>query len=302
MKLEICKKYPITKDHYASALHMGEDARVLTRSILFTEEKVIALFTEEEYVERAHNSRRLGIFFSEKLTEIGYDGVIGVADFKKVYDELMPVQRSKLEDVCSHHFQDLQKNGSIICIGIAYHEHAIDCIDVRLSNGTADKHAWNKYAREYHKLNGFLNAISADISNHFEGVLIPATVEEIAVKSVEDYYKMTVSHRVIAENAGLGWRGKNELVIHEKFSCALRFASIVTSLPLVHARKVEVSCGNCEACLKVCSFLRNKDELKNYRESCRRYIVQLGLESMVCGKCIKACYRHSIFSNRFRLR
>jgi epoxyqueuosine reductase QueG len=253
-------------------------------------------------MESTHNSQRLGIFFGEKLAEISYDGVVGVAGFKKVYDELMPIQRRKLEDICSDRFQDLRENGSIICVGIAYPEHAIDCIDVRLSNSTADKHAWNTYAREYHKLNRFLNAVSADISDHFESVLIPATVEGIAVKNVEDYHEMTVSHRVIAENAGLGWRGKNELVINEKFSCALRFASAITSLPLIHAKKVEASCGNCEACLEVCSFLRNKNKLKNYRESCRRFIVQLGLKSEVCGKCIKACYRHSIFSGRFRLR
>jgi len=268
--------------------------------MLFSEEKVIVLLVEYEYVESAHNSQRLEVFFGEKLAEVGYDGVIGVADFKKVCDELMPIQRRKLEDICSARFQDHRENGSIICIGIAYPEHAIDCINVRLSNGTADKHAWNTYAREYHKLNSLLNAVSTDISAYFEGVLIPATVEGIAVKNVEDYYEMTVSHRVIAENAGLGWRGKNELVINEKFGCALRFASVITSLPLIHARKVKVSCRNCEACVEVCSFLRNKDELENYRENCRRYIAQLGLKGEVCGKCIKACYRHSIFSNNFR--
>ena len=278
------------------------ERRISARSILFSEERVIVLLIEEECMERAHNSERLEIFFSEKLKGIGYDGAIGVADFKKVYDELMPVQRCKLKDLCGDHFQSLQKNGSIICIGIAYPKHAIDCIDVRLSNGTADKHTWNIYAREYHRLNSFLNAISTDISDHFEGVSIPATVEGIAVNDVEDYYKKTVSHRVIAENAGLGWRGKNELVINEKFSCALRFASVITSFPLIHARKVEASCGNCEACLEVCSFLRNKNKLKNYQESCRKYIVQLGLKGEVCGKCIKACYRHSMFSNRFRLK
>lgn len=253
-------------------------------------------------MERTHNSQRLEVFFSKKLAGIGYDGVIGVADLKKVYEELMPVQRRKLEELCSEHFQGLQKNGSIICIGMAYPKLAIDCIDVRLSNGTVDKHAWNLYATEYHRLNSFLNTISTDISDHFEGVAIPATVEGIAVNNVEDYYEMTVSHRVIAENAGSGWRGKNELVINEKFSCALRFASVITSLPLIHARKVEVSCGDCEACLEVCSFLRNRDKLKNYRESCRRYIAQLGLKGEVCGRCIKACYRHSMFSSRFRLR
>jgi epoxyqueuosine reductase QueG len=253
-------------------------------------------------MQSSRNSERLTIFINRKLAEIGYRGVVGVAEFKKVYDELMPVQKNKLRGICNDRFQGFQEEGSIICIGLAYPEHTIDCIDVRLSDGTADKHMWNLYAREYHKLNRFLNTISRDIADRFEGVSIPATVEGVAVKNVEEYYAMAISHRNIGENAGLGWRGKNELVINERFSCALRFASVITCLSFIHGKKAESSCGECEACLEACPFLRNKNRLKNYRESCRKYIVKLGLEGMVCGKCIKACYRHSIFSNRFRLR
>jgi epoxyqueuosine reductase QueG len=90
--------------------------------------------------------------------------------------------------------------------------------------------------------------------------------------------------------------------VNGKFSCALRFASVVTSLPLSHGEKIKGSCGECEACLEACVFLRNKEKLENYRESCRRYIAKLGLEKEVCGKCIKACYRHSAFSHVFTLR
>lgn len=252
-------------------------------------------------MESVRNSRRLEMFVCERLTQIGYGGVVGVADLGKVYDELMPVQKRRLEDLCGDHFPDLRKNGSLICIGIAYHEYAIDCIDVRLSDGSADKDAWNIYANEYRKINGYLNAISSDISDHFGGVAIPATVEGVAAKKVENYYEMAISHRVVAENAGLGWRGKNELVVNERFSCALRFASVITDAPFVRSGRIEGSCGDCEACLEVCPFLRDKDRIENYRESCRKYIVRLGLKSAVCGKCVKACYRQGKLANRFRL-
>jgi epoxyqueuosine reductase QueG len=255
------------------------------------EEKVIVLLIEEACMERARNFQRVKTFFSEELAKIGYDGVVGAAAFKRVYDGLNPVQRSRLKDLCGEHFQDLQKSGSIICIGMAYPGHVIDRIDLRLGDGTADKDAWNVYAREYHKLNRFLNDISESIADVFDGIFVPATVEGIAVENVEEYYEKTVSQRVIAEKAGLGWRGKNELIVNERFSCALRFASVIVNLPLIHGRKVKFRCGECEACLCTCSFLRNKDRLENYRENCRKYIVQLGLEGEVCGKCIKACYR-----------
>lgn len=99
-------------------------------------------------MERAQNSQRVKILFNQKLVEIGYDGVIGAAAFKRVHDGLNPVQRSRLMDLCGGQFQNLRKNGSIICMGIAYPGHVIDCIDVRLGDGTADKDAWNVYARE----------------------------------------------------------------------------------------------------------------------------------------------------------
>jgi epoxyqueuosine reductase QueG len=255
-------------------------------------------------MEREQNFQKVKSFFEEELAKIGYNGIIGATDFKKVYDNLMPIQKNKLQNICGDKFQTFMKNGSIICIGMAYPEHVIDCIDVKLSDGTVDKNAWNIYAREYPKLNRLLNTTSKNMAESFGGIPIPATVEGLiaGVKNVEEYYGMTVSHRVIAENAGLGWRGKNELIVNEKFSCALRFASVITNLPLTHGEKVKASCGECKACLEVCPFLKIKDKLENYRESCRRYIVKLGLEYGVCGKCIKACYRQSIFSHMFKLR
>jgi len=253
-------------------------------------------------MKRLQNFQKVKSFFLQKLAEIGYDGAVGVAEFRKVYDELMPIQKDKLMDFCGGEFHSFLKDGSIICICIAYPEYAIDCINLRFEDGTIDKDSWNIYAKEYHKINKFLDVISEEIADFFGGIPVPATVEGIDVRNVEDYYGMTISHRVVAENAGLGWRGKNELVVNEKFSCAIRFASIIMSLPLIHGRRVESSCGECEACLEACPFLKNKDKLENYRENCRRYIVHLRLEAEVCGKCIKACFRNSIFSEKFKLR
>lgn len=252
-------------------------------------------------MDTAQNLQRVKSLLNQGLAAIGYDGAVGVAEFKSVYGKLMPVQRSRLADICGDRLQEFLRDGSFVCVGLAYPESAIDCIDIRLEDGSVDRDAWNVYAREYHKLNRLLNNISKDITDLSGGILIPATVEGIDVKNVKEYFGMTVSHRVIAENAGLGWRGKNELIVNEKFSCALRFASVMTSLPLVHGDRVKASCGECQACLDACSFLKNKDRFEDYRENCRRYISHLGLEGEVCGKCVKACYRHSIFNSRFKL-
>jgi epoxyqueuosine reductase QueG len=109
-----------------------------------------------------------------------------------------------------------------------------------------------------------------------------------------------VSHRVAAEQSGVGWRGKNELIVNPRFSCAVRLASVLTTLPL-RRTPTTMGCGDCHACLDACAILRNKEKLRNYREQCRLYLVSLGLVSDVCGKCVKACYRESIHRDQFKL-
>jgi epoxyqueuosine reductase QueG len=115
---------------------------------------------------------------------------------------------------------------------------------------------------------------------------------------------MVISHRVVAENAGRGWRGKNQLIIHDKYSCAIRFTSVIVSFPLIWSKKAESKCGTCTACEDVCGFIKYREVLPDYRENCRRYILFLkskGIKKDICGKCIKACYQSSIFQDIFAL-
>ncbi len=215
----------------------------------------------------------------------GKKGVIGVAPFQKVYDNLMPVQQKNL----------LKKGSgkSLIVFGVFHSHEALESINVK-KNGKTDYVAWNKYAQEYHELNQILNNAAQTIAEHVDGFPLYAALEGVAstIKRVEDFYALTVSQRVGAELAGLGWRGKNELIVTKEQGCAIRFASVICPEELPSGQKRDNSCGDCTACLDVCSFLRKKKTLKNYREQCRRFIVTLGLQGDVCGKCVKACYHH----------
>lgn len=251
------------------------------------------------------NTRALVKHFRKILEDEDEQGDLGVAGFHVVYDELMEVQKERLRRITGDNFSSLYESGSIISIGVAYKDPTIDHIDDK-QHGIPNYKLWNQYAKEYDRINQVLNRMAASIAQRFEGIPLKATLGGVIedIDHVHDYFPMVISHRVVAENAGLGWRGKNQLVIHRKFSCAIRFASIIVSIPLLHRKKMESQCGNCRACEDACGYIRHREQLPDYRENCRRYILFLkskGLEKDVCGKCIKACYRNSIFEKQFTL-
>ncbi|KZN51905.1 tRNA epoxyqueuosine(34) reductase QueG [Pseudoalteromonas luteoviolacea] len=62
-----------------------------------------------------------------------------------------------------------------------------------------------------------------------------------------------VLERQIAEKAGLGWRGKNSLLIHKQAGSWFFLGELFVDLPLPPDQKqVEEGCGKCNACISLC--------------------------------------------------
>ncbi len=244
-------------------------------------------------------------YFHQLLKSSGEEGDIGFTSFKTIFDDLMPIQQEKLRAITGDQFNSLLHEGSMISIGIAYRDPIMSYIDSQCE-GEIDYYLWNKYALEYNRLNQILNQMSKKIAERFDGIPLTATIGGVddKVNHVKDYFGMVISHRVVAENAGIGWRGKNQLIIHDKYSCAIRFTTIIVPFPLSWSKKAESRCSECSACEDVCGFIKYRDLLPDYRENCRRYILFLkskGIKKDICGKCIKACYQSSIFQDIFSL-
>jgi epoxyqueuosine reductase QueG len=242
--------------------------------------------------------------FKKYLNRIGRQGDIGIANFKTIYNKLMPVQQIKLNKLCGEKLDHYMDQGSIISILITYYENEINSIAQRNGDGTINRQLWMIYAKAYLKLNRNLDEIAEGIASKINGISIPATIEGIlhSISNVSEYYPQTISHRVVAEHAGLGWRGKNGLLIHPSFSCAFRLASIISPLSLFSDRNLSISCGECRACLDECKVLNKKEKLDHYQESCRKYLAQLNIPYEVCGKCIYVCYNKSKFTPQFQLK
>jgi epoxyqueuosine reductase QueG len=248
--------------------------------------------------EAESNTLRIKELFQRASTEVDLRGILGVTPFKGVYDALMDVQKLRMKEIAGSMFNGFLKSGNIISFAFVYPEGVIDNIGL-MKEGVFDKEAWNIYAGWYNYLNNSLDRASGMIAEDINGVAISATTTGLAstLTHVSQYFPTVVSHRMHAERAGIGWRGKNSLVVNPRYSCMIRLSGVITDTTLVQTHGIDEGCGDCTSCEDACTFLKNRDKLDDYREQCRLYLNKLGLDDEVCGKCIKACVHSPRLAN-----
>jgi epoxyqueuosine reductase QueG len=85
------------------------------------------------------------------------------------------------------------------------------------------------YSKWYVNLNNSLNSTSEILAENLNGIPLMATTSEMSsqIKSVKEYFPLTVSHRVHAEHSGIGWRGKNGLIVNQVYSCMIRARGLI---------------------------------------------------------------------------
>ncbi len=104
----------------------------------------------------------------------------------------------------------------------------------------------SRYAlgRDYHKL---IRKRLAELARHIED-LVPGSIRQ---RPFVD--SAPVMEKPLAEKAGLGWIGKNTLLLNSEAGSWFFLGEIYTSLPLpVDEPDQPDQCGSCNACLKVC--------------------------------------------------
>ena len=83
--------------------------------------------------------------------------------------------------------------------------------------------------------------------------------------------------RYIAWNSGVGFIGKNNTLITEKYGSYVFLGEIITDLIIEPDMPLKQKCGDCEICLKACptnSIVQGKDGIKNDANICLSYITQ----------------------------
>ncbi|OFY66337.1 MAG: hypothetical protein A2Y71_15855 [Bacteroidetes bacterium RBG_13_42_15] len=179
-------------------------------------------------------------------------------------------------------YQNLHRG---ISIGVLLSESVLDAITT---------YPTLLYKWHYRQANNLLDHIAFRVSQFiiqagYRAVPIPAS-------QVTDWEKHTghLSHRSMAEKAGLGWRGRNNLLVTQQYGSHVRLVSILTDLPLKPDESMVNKCGRCMKCVHSCpaGALGNHSDdydINKCYTQLTGYSRLPGIGAHICGICVKSC-------------
>jgi len=150
------------------------------------------------------------------------------------------------------------------------------------------------YFHHYQRVNILLDTIGLVVTSaiqDFGNQALPIPASQIVDWKNQ---KGHLSHKHVARTAGLGWIGRNNLLVNEKFGSRIRLVTILTDLPLATDPPYLKDCGSCQACLSVCPTGAIKERQQDFDhircyEQLRTFAKTLHFSHNICGICVKAC-------------
>lgn len=139
----------------------------------------------------------------------------------------------------------------------------------------------------------------------WRALAIPPYSDKIDARFIAKLYPL-FPHKTAATCSGLGWIGKNGLLVNPQYGSRLSWATILTDAPLaVNPHPIYASrCGACRRCVDACPAGALLDVKWSRRkpnqglvdmEACRRQLAKNHREKGIfaCGQCVLACNKGS---------
>jgi epoxyqueuosine reductase QueG len=161
-----------------------------------------------------------------------------------------------------------------------------------------------EYNAEYDSINIRLNNIAQSTVQFLGEKGHKSNARFATVEEDEATLSAKLPHKTVATRAGLGWVGKSNLLITEKYGSAVRLVTVLTDAPLSTGKPINSSrCGDCTACVDACpahTLTGNLWQAGVTREfmfdvhACRKKAREqtaklIGENKSICGLCIVAC-------------
>ncbi|HNQ51125.1 MAG TPA: hypothetical protein PKL03_06780 [Candidatus Omnitrophota bacterium] len=150
------------------------------------------------------------------------------------------------------------------------------------------------YSHHYKTANTFLDLCAFRMSNYiqdkgFYALPIPAS-------QLLDWKKQTahLSHKHLGVLAGLGWIGRNNLLVTREFGAQIRLVTVLTDMPLMADTPVKEDCGQCRACVVLCPAGAIKESSGDFDhracfEKLQGFEKRNTVNQYICGVCVNVC-------------
>lgn len=150
------------------------------------------------------------------------------------------------------------------------------------------------YFHHYRTVNTFLDQAALGVYNYIQKkgyAAIPIPASQIVDWQNQ---KAHLSHKKIGYLAGLGWIGRNNLLVNKLLGSQFRLVSVLTNLPLKLDKPTGQDCRDCMLCIKACPASAVKDNPSDFNhikcfEKLKEFQRQHLVEQYICGVCVKAC-------------
>jgi epoxyqueuosine reductase len=185
-----------------------------------------------------------------------------------------------------------------ISIGIALPNDIVDGLSNRDNPNNASLYHFHAYEVINSRLDFTTSLISSFLyRSGYQALPIPAAQRTDLENAIP-----TISHKMVAHIAGLGWIGKSCLLIMPEYGPRIRLSSILTNAPLLATNNpIEQRCNTCRACVEICpvkaikgknfEFGEVREERFDFRK-CQSYFEELKKDTSkksVCGMCLYIC-------------
>lgn len=199
--------------------------------------------------------------------------LFGVADVKDVRNEFKLSEKS------------VSRLDKAVCLGLRLSQSVLDEISSAPTR---------LYFHHYRTVNAALDQATLKIANFiqnqgFQALPVPASI----ILDWENQ-KAHLSHKKLGVLAGIGWIGRNNLLVNKKIGSQFRLATILTDMPLKLDKPLKEDCGTCCLCVKICPALAIKespaafDHLRCF-EKLKEFQKNKLVDQYICGACVNAC-------------
>ncbi|MEO0091661.1 MAG: hypothetical protein ABIK61_02995 [candidate division WOR-3 bacterium] len=155
-------------------------------------------------------------------------------------------------------------------------------------------HPTQLYFHHYRQINALLDRIALKIASNIENNKFLAL--PIPASQIVDWQNQRahLSHKRIGVSAGLGWIGRNNLLVNRQYGAQFRLVTILTDMPLIPATPIPENCGKCYKCLEVCPAQAIKERPEDFDhikcfEKLKEFQKKGYVGQYICGVCVKVC-------------